>query len=63
MLRPKNINACNAWKNCFSRSNHEKMKSDMELINQIEAYLRGELSVDEEAAFEKLMKLEEELGA
>jgi serine protease Do len=30
------------------------MKSDMELINQIEAYLRGELSVEEQAAFEKL---------
>lgn len=30
------------------------MNSDLELFNQIEAYLRGELSSEEEAAFEKL---------
>jgi serine protease Do len=30
------------------------MNSEMELINRIEAYLRGELSAEEEAAFEKL---------
>lgn len=30
------------------------MKSEIELINQIEAYLRGELSTEETAAFDKL---------
>ena len=30
------------------------MKSDFDLINRIEAYLRGELSPQEEADFEKI---------
>jgi serine protease Do len=31
-----------------------KMKSDIELVNHIEAYLRGELSAEEKSSFEKL---------
>jgi S1-C subfamily serine protease len=38
----------------FSGKIVKKMKSEIELINQIEAYLRGELSAEETAAFEKL---------